>query len=423
MPFDAAAFDKLYDAELPRLTKAAKLVEEIVERVITGLGDRDLVRARIVDDVRIKSRESIARKAREHSWETEAVFHQVPDAVGARLVCANLEDAPRAVELLRQALQPHVDAIVETHHEPDASGYRATHLTFRLDLWEPNDDLMVSSIVGCEIQLRTSLQDAWARLSHQDLYKQERVPGEVSGLARDLADLLHVADRLAQRIRAAMARERAAPNARPALGQVTEAGIAYLYRATFGRDPTEWILTAMQQACSDAALDSLEPVEETLGDRGFRDRVRDSHARAGGGTLSNDDLFLLAPVATARGVRAAMARVRANVARERREAARAWRREMLASLPETLDEFLDDYTGNLSLEELAGLLGATTECAVCGTAIVDADAFAEEVARHYKLDEPDDRVRDLVLSSGVETGDFDNSSLCSYHGHVMSKDD
>ncbi|MGH8542098.1 MAG: GTP pyrophosphokinase [Gammaproteobacteria bacterium] len=420
MAFDSAAFDKLYDAELPRLTEAARQVEQIVQRVIAGLGDRDLVRARIVDEVRIKSRESLARKAREHSWETDEVFQRVPDAVGARLVCANLEDVPRAVELLRQAMQQQgVDVIEETQHEPDASGYRATHLTFRVDLWDPKDHFLLPSTVGCEIQVRTSLQDAWARLSHQDLYKQERVPREVADLAGALADLLHGADRLAQQIRAAMARERAAPLARPALDRVTEQGVAYLYRATFGRDPSEWVLTAMQQACTDAGITSLEPVEATLGDRGFRERVRASAP----GTISNEDLFLVAPVAAVRGVRAAMGRLRAKAARQRREAARTWRREVLSSLPATLDEFLESDLEVDHLQQLAHVLGATTECAVCDAGIVDADEFAAQLARHYRLDEPDDRVRDLVWNSGVETGDFDNPSLCSYHGHVMSKDD
>jgi hypothetical protein len=72
-------------------------------------------------------------------------------------------------------------------------------------------------------------------------------------------------------------------------------------------------------------------------------------------------------------------------------------------------------------------LGATHDCAVCGTTIVEPFAFAEAVLRHYgAADEGRDlhqRIETAVLRSSTETGGWGDGSLCAYHNEQASKHD
>jgi hypothetical protein len=120
---------------------------------------------------------------------------------------------------------------------------------------------------------------------------------------------------------------------------------------------------------------------------------------------------------------------------DREEIDAAYLAEVQGELPETWEdvvEIIEDHGKDAEPEHeimrWAGAFDALSECAICGTKIVQTDSLAEALADHYGLegDEADKAAQSIesaVLNSGVETGDFHNSSLCCYHGDVMRRDD
>lgn len=88
--------------------------------------------------------------------------------------------------------------------------------------------------VPCEVQVRSRLQDAWAELSHDDIYKADGLAEELRARFDDLATTLAAADKIASGSRQRIAMLVTTPKHRPNLSRVTADGIAYLFSRTFG---------------------------------------------------------------------------------------------------------------------------------------------------------------------------------------------
>jgi hypothetical protein len=120
--------------------------------------------------------------------------------------------------------------------------------------------------------------------------------------------------------------------------------------------------------------------------------------------------------------------MRTKARREFREIDAIYRREMLSSLPSTIDELiaqLEDPGAPPDVEGWAEALDATGSCKICGTTIVRPDAFADAVVEHYEPSNPNDareRIERAVCQSSVERGGWNDSSLCSYHDDQAGKD-
>ena len=110
------------------------------------------------------------------------------------------------------------------------------------------------------------------------------------------------------------------------------------------------------------------------------------------------------------------------------------RSEMMASLPDTMDDLLVELRfpskdGDLlhDIERWGLALGAVRACG-CGETIVDAEVFAENAVSHYeieerRLDDVRNEIESEITHSGVETGGWLNNSQCSHCEHIFSKDD
>jgi len=44
-----------------------------------------------------------------------------------------------------------------------------------------------------------------------------------------------------------------------------------------------------------------------------------------------------------------------------------------------------------------------------------------EIYNDSKNEKAFDKISSIVCDSGVDTGDLDNPTICSYHGHVLRK--
>ena len=163
-----------------------KLLHELHRRVRTGLRTCGLASTL---KYRVKSFESyytkLLRLLRRPDHETDAVC--VTDIIGMRIVCPFLEDVALAERCLRA--QFHVSEVDYKGAEFSVRefGYESVHCLIRVP-----DDLLESFHLGgpfdCEVQIRTILQDAWAEVEHELVYKADFTPFD-EAVQRKLAAL------------------------------------------------------------------------------------------------------------------------------------------------------------------------------------------------------------------------------------------
>lgn len=131
------------------------------------------------------------------------------DMMGIRVICAFLEDINLAVEQIKETFE-----VAEVEYKGADKGfaefgYESVHVLVKLPDYvlpkgEQYKDLPpLSADAVCEIQIRTILQDAWAEVEHELIYKNEFTPLDLP-LRRKLASLnasLSLADITFQEIR------------------------------------------------------------------------------------------------------------------------------------------------------------------------------------------------------------------------------
>jgi putative GTP pyrophosphokinase len=173
---------------MPAIERARNQLQSILVKVVAAIEDRALVRAE-VRSVRIKGLSSIEWKAAAKGWKADEALSACSDLIGGRVVCNNIEDANRFAELLKERLPgaPGEFEIQDHTKNPIKGGYRALHVNFRLDI---GGHPFAPDRVPCEVQIRSRLQDAWAELSHDDIYEQPELPDDLRTRAKDLAEIL-----------------------------------------------------------------------------------------------------------------------------------------------------------------------------------------------------------------------------------------
>lgn len=404
-------------------------MRSILTDIVTKIEDRALVRAEVTD-VRVKSLQSLELKATSKGWGPQEALSQCGDLVGGRVVCNNTEDVYRFAELLKDHVS---DAqgffeVQDYVKKPNAGGYRGLHVNFALDV---DTQGFQSDLVACEVQIRSRLQDAWARLAHDDIYKQPTLPADLRARAKDLSEVLAAADTIASDIRLRVMHESVPPEARPNMERVSQDALAFIFKNVFGRSPRDYAIRQALNLCSDLGVVSLETLPEIMGSEDFRNRVAAAYQSIMPLPFSADDTLLAGICAVAKGESKAIAWVKRAARKEWREIEKIAHREMLSSLPSTIDELLrdlEDVSADSDIEGWAEALGATTKCSICGARIVHPFSFAEAAVQHYQIygentDRVHGRVESAVYGSGVDTGGWESGSLCSYHADQAAKND
>lgn len=156
---------------------------------------------------RVKSFASYYKKVlRLKSSEAEkSNFVELTDMMGIRVICAFLEDLPEVVN----QIQANFDVREVEHKGADQNfrefGYESVHVLVAIpkDCYPAKNTLPLPDSLVCEIQIRTILQDAWAEVEHELIYKSEFTPFDMP-LRRKLASInasLTLADIIFQEIR------------------------------------------------------------------------------------------------------------------------------------------------------------------------------------------------------------------------------
>jgi putative GTP pyrophosphokinase len=187
-----------YDAVYQELRATlAELVAEIEGRLVAD-GLRATVRGRV------KRFDAFYRKVLERSRSVRFVapFEYITDVVGLRVVTPFVDDLQQVAAVLRAhyALEEVDDKALAL--SVGEFGYDATHLLVAIPeaLRERHPQAAVRVV---EVQLRTTLQDAWAEVEHELVYKADLDVVDV-GIRRKLMALnatLSLADTIFQEIR------------------------------------------------------------------------------------------------------------------------------------------------------------------------------------------------------------------------------
>jgi len=172
-------------------------LEARVEEVVATLPSHPRVKGRV------KSFESFFKKyLRLIKSGNSVLAPKIDDIAGIRIICPFLEDLAAAEELLKKKF-----TVIEVErkggdHTYREFGYESIHLLIEV----PNDIVEMVGMTNCEtaeIQIRTILQDAWAEVEHEFVYKAEFTPFD-NPLKRKLAAInasLSLADIIFQETR------------------------------------------------------------------------------------------------------------------------------------------------------------------------------------------------------------------------------
>lgn len=178
-------FEQLRDIVLPMLKSAIR----DCGMEVTSVG------------ARIKTEESLAGKlAIKGSKYTS--LDDITDILGARIITYYTDDVDRIASMTEQIFDIDWENSVDKRklHQLDSFGYNSLHYICRL---KPTADLPQKlSNIRFELQIRTTLQHAWASLNHDIGYKTGvEIPGEYIRRINRLAGLLEMADDEFSRIR------------------------------------------------------------------------------------------------------------------------------------------------------------------------------------------------------------------------------
>lgn len=426
------SFEKRYHNLSPYLHKTRVEVTSIIQGHLSRIGDRYLARVRLVE-ARVKDLEPLKEKIIRKGWPIADIWERIGDLVGFRIVCQNLKDVYRVRDLILADKRFELKGDVEDRiAHPDSSGYRAVQFNVVYNL-KISDKARPISII-CEIQIKTMLQDSWASLTHRDIYKEgAHLPKEIMILSRRLSELLATADDIAQDIRDQVSSPAIISKAdkKSKKGEVGRFNLSFIFKSKYKKDIPEYLLTQAINKCHELGLYRLDGLDSMLSDSDFLDSLNNEHKRFFHADISEEVVFLLALTAAARGKEIAVKEGIKRFREEYEEIVAIAQREECA-LPDSLEELIDDLKPKtkddlidnpLFVERLARRFGAIGECLICGSIIVKVEDLVEEILDYYAKD--DQKFRDILtrefLNCGVETGGFENSSICAYHDEITKK--
>ena len=177
-----------YRAALPTLER---LKEEALARLHEALDRNGLIVTAI--EARVKTEQSLAGKLVSKGFKYTSLS-DITDLVGARVITFYTDDVDRVAAMAEKLFDIDWENSVDKRklHQLDSFGYDSLHYICRL----PGFDYRF------ELQLRTTLQHAWAAINHDTGYKSDiDIPREYMRRMNRIAGMLEMADDEFSRIR------------------------------------------------------------------------------------------------------------------------------------------------------------------------------------------------------------------------------
>ena len=208
------------NSHIPSKAKIKKLYESyaeyfaiVMENIIDILHAEIKLNSQPTYKSRVKSFNSyykkILRLKPEETKDCSDSLVLLTDMMGIRMICAFLEDMQLGLEQIKKIFDIKEIEIKGAEKKFSEFGYESIHVLIKIpDSCKPPIELFdnlkpLGDNLVCEIQIRTILQDAWAEVEHELIYKTEFNPLDTP-LRRKLASLnamLTLADITFQEIR------------------------------------------------------------------------------------------------------------------------------------------------------------------------------------------------------------------------------
>jgi putative GTP pyrophosphokinase len=183
-----------YNMHLPVMTAVARDIEARIERMILSFPSRPMVKSRVKDfESYYKKHLRILQSGQELP---------ITDLIGIRVVCPFINDIPIVIKRMEITFTVTEIERKGSNYSFKEFGYESTHLLIQI----PEECIATWGDCGCEqaeVQIRTTLQDAWAEVEHELVYKTEFTPLD-EAMKRKLAAVnasLSLADTIFQDIR------------------------------------------------------------------------------------------------------------------------------------------------------------------------------------------------------------------------------
>ncbi len=183
------------------------VLSEIMENIENKLKSTLKLASNPTYKSRVKSFNSYYKKVlRLKSSEAEkSNFVELTDMMGIRVICAFLEDLPEVENQIKENFDVREVEYKGADQNFREFGYESIHILVGIpdDCYPKKNSLPLPESLVCEIQVRTILQDAWAEVEHELIYKSEFTPFDMP-LRRKLASInasLTLADIIFQEIR------------------------------------------------------------------------------------------------------------------------------------------------------------------------------------------------------------------------------
>ena len=188
-----------YQELIPDLNAWGELVDDVLlETVLSEMREE----IKILPKHRLKEQRSLIDKAFYRQQNYKHPLSEIVDKVGTRVVFLKSDDVVVAKELIMSS--PRWQAVLtkdvdqEIEDKPKVFDYQSIHVVVY-----PNEDsgFHEPGLFGCEIQLRTLLQHAFAEVSHDNVFKgvYQNDPFVLRQLAKSMA-LMEATDDYFKRI-------------------------------------------------------------------------------------------------------------------------------------------------------------------------------------------------------------------------------
>ena len=195
---DKVALKESYDVFMPILTAILFSIEHKLKKTIN-------LPSKPTYKTRVKGFTSYYKKLmriKPYALKDEKL-PALSDLIGIRIICPFLEDLQKVEKQITNEF-----SIIEiekkgTERTFREFGYESIHILIHIPEEFRSDKIALPKNLVCEIQIRTILQDAWAEVEHELVYKSEFSPFDLP-LRRKLASMnasLSLADIIFQEIR------------------------------------------------------------------------------------------------------------------------------------------------------------------------------------------------------------------------------
>lgn len=188
-----------YDQQLPLFRRLERIVQITLQDILDSNG---LMVTAV--NTRIKTRESLAGKLELKGYKYHSI-RDITDILGSRIITLYTDDVDRIAAMAEQVFDIDWENSVDKRrlHNTDSFGYNSVHYICRLPktlVDEPNWPQLNET--RFELQLRTTLQHAWASLDHDIGYKTGvEIPHVYTRQINRLAGMLEMVDDEFSRIR------------------------------------------------------------------------------------------------------------------------------------------------------------------------------------------------------------------------------